>query len=109
MIDADASTVQGRLNQLDQALRDGGQQTVADTEGIARLIPKRNVETWILCLNGKAVNEDTDYKNEKNDWKELIPKGSETLCQWTRSQAKPPNHCVDSLWTGVRELKHLGF
>lgn len=50
MIDADTRTVQDRLNQLNQALTDSGQQTVADTERIARLIPKRNVETWILCL-----------------------------------------------------------
>src|SRR2546430_7675062 len=55
MIDADTRTVQDRLNQLDQALTDNGQQTVAGTERIARLIPKRNVETWILCLNGQAV------------------------------------------------------
>ena len=29
-------------------------------EQIARLVPKRNVETWILCLNGQAADEDTD-------------------------------------------------
>src|SRR5437879_5761518 len=46
MIDADTRTVHDRLNQLDQALTDNGQGTVADTERIARLIPKRNVETW---------------------------------------------------------------
>ena len=107
MIDADTRTVQDRLNQLDQALTDSGTQTVVETEQIARLVPKRNVETWILCLNEQAVDEEIDYKTTGNNWNELIPKASETLCQWTRPQAEPPDHCVGSLRTGVRELKRL--
>jgi hypothetical protein len=107
MIDADTRTVQDRLNQLDQALTDSGTQTVVETERIARLIPKRNVETWILCLNEQSVDEETDYKRTGNNWNELIRTASETLCQWTRSQAEPPNYCVGSLRTGVRELKRL--
>jgi hypothetical protein len=107
MIDADTRTVQDRLNQLDQALRDSGSRIVVETERIARLVPKRNVETWILCLNEQSVDEETDYKRTGYNWNELIPIASETLCQWTRSQAEPPNHCVGSLRTGVRELKRL--
>jgi hypothetical protein len=83
MIDADTRTVQDRLSQLDQALTDSGQQTVADTERIARLIPKRNVETWILCLNEQAVDEGTDYAGTRSSWNELVPQAAETLCQWT--------------------------
>ncbi len=108
IIDADTRTVQGRLNQLDQALTDSGQQTVADTERIARLIPKRNVETWILCLNEQAVDEGTDYTGTRSNWNELIPQAAETLCRWTRSTTEPPNYCVSSLRTGRRELKRLG-
>ena len=63
MIDADTHTVQDRWRQLDQALEDGGKQRVdAEHEQIARLVPKRNIETWILCLNGHAVDQDADYK-----------------------------------------------
>jgi hypothetical protein len=107
MIDADALTVQDRLNQLDQALRESGNEIVLEGEHVARLIPKRNVETWILCLNEEAVDEGTDYKRARNDWATLISKGTKTLCEWTRSPAVPPNHCVNSLRTGVRELKRL--
>jgi hypothetical protein len=107
MIDADTRTVQERLNQLDQALTDSGNQIVVGSERIARLVPKRNVETWILCLNKQAVDEQTDYKRTGTNWNELIPTASETLFQWTRSPAEPPNHCVGSLRTGVRELKRL--
>jgi hypothetical protein len=109
VIDADTHTVQDRLNQLDEALTGSGKQTVGDTEQIARLVPKRNVETWILCLNEQPVNEDDDYTHTRSDWNELIPRGAETLCQWTRSTTEPPNHCVNSLRTGVRELKRLRF
>src|ERR1700719_3585712 len=50
IIDADIHTVQGRLAQLNRALREGGIQAIANGEQIARLVPKRNVETWVLCL-----------------------------------------------------------
>ena len=109
MIDADTRTVQDRLNQLDQALRTSEKPIVDQGEQIARLVPKRNVETWILCLNEQAVEQQTDYKGARNNWNELIPSASETLYQWTRPQAIPPNHCVDSLRTGVQELKRLAF
>jgi len=109
IIDADARTVQDRLSQLDQALAQSGKQTVGGSEQIARLVPKRNVETWILCLNGQAVDEDTDHKRERNDWSELIPPAARTLRHWTRSTNQPPNHCVSSLRTGVQELKRLGI
>jgi hypothetical protein len=109
MIDADALTVQDRFNQLDQALQESGKQTVGGTEQIARLVPKRNVETWILCLNGQPVDEDNNYKTGRNNWSELIPPAAQTLRQWTRSTTEPPDHCVRSLRTGVQELKRLSF
>ena len=107
IIDADTHTVQDRFNQLDQALRASGNQTVNQGERIARLVPKRNIETWILCLNEHAVDEETDYTETRSNWNELIAQGAETLCQWTRSTTEPPNHCVNSLRTGVRELRRL--
>jgi len=110
VIDADTHTVQERWGQLDQALKDAKRQTVeVANEQIARLVPKRNVETWILCLNGQTVDEDTDYKKSRDDWTELIPEAAETLFQWTRPKAEPPNYCIDSLQAGIRELNRLTF
>lgn len=109
MIDADIRTVQDRFNQLDQALTDSGKETVGQSEQIARLVPKRNVETWILCLNEVAVDEEKDYKPERHDWIKLIRAGIKTLYKWTRPKSKLPNHFVDSLRTGVQELKRLTF
>lgn len=108
IIDADTVTVQHRLTQLDQALRDAGKQPVdPDNEQIARLVPKRNVETWILCLIGQAVEEETDYKNTRTDWTQVIPRAAETLGQWTRLRDGLPENCTGSLQAGIRELKHL--
>ena len=110
MIDADTHTIEERLSQLDQALRGGGERSIAKDERIARLVPRRNVETWILCLNGERdVDEDTDYTGERRNWHDLIPKAAEILCQWTQSKNAPPGHCVSSLRIGVRELKRLRF
>jgi len=54
-IDADTETVHHRLAQLAGALNESGQTPVDTlTERIAHLIPKKNVETWILCLNGES-------------------------------------------------------
>jgi hypothetical protein len=108
MVDADAHTVQERWNQLAQALRDGGEKSIRKDERIARLVPRRNVGTWILCLNGDwGVVEDRDYTRERRNWHDLIPPASETLYQWIQSKNAPPGHCVRSLRIGVQELKHL--
>jgi hypothetical protein len=110
VVDADTHTVQDRWRQLDQALKDAKKQTVdVASEQIARLVPKRNVETWILCLNGQTVDEDTDYKKSRDDWTELIPEAVETLSNWTHQEAEPPKYCIDSLRSGLRELNRLTF
>jgi hypothetical protein len=108
MIDADTHTVQHRLGQLEQALREGARPPVdTDTERIARLVPRRNIETWILCLSGHEVDEEIDYKREHHDWAELTRSAAETLFQWARSNAQLPNHCIESLRCGITELRRL--
>jgi hypothetical protein len=108
VIDADNHTVQDRYRQLDRTLEDGGKQRVdVEHEQIARLVPKRNIETWILCLNGHDVSEGDDYKDKRDEWNDLIPQAAGTLLDWSRQQAGLPSHCIDSLRSGVRELNRL--
>lgn len=110
VIDADTHTVQERWRQFDQALQDGGKQRVDVVhEQIARLVPKRNVETWILCLNGHAVDEEADYKRTRDDWHDLIPQAAGTLLEWARQIPRLPSGCIDSLQKGVTELNRLTF
>jgi hypothetical protein len=85
-----------------------GVDRVGAAEQIARLVPKRNIETWILCLNGQEVNEETDYKEARDDWSELTPRAAEMLFQYTRPNAQAPS-CIDFLQRGVTELKRLRF
>jgi len=58
VIDADAISVQERLAQLDRKLDEAQADRIRpDAEQVARLVPKRNVETWILCLNEIVVDD----------------------------------------------------
>lgn len=108
VIDADAHTVRQRLSQLDQALHEVGDIPVdTDKERIARLVPKRNVETWILCLLGENVDEREDYKRTRHDWGSLIARAAEDLYRWTRPNTELPTNCIDSLAHGVLELRKL--
>jgi hypothetical protein len=109
--DADTLSVEERLAQLDGRLRDDGVDLVrTDIEQVARLIPKRNIETWLLCLNGDVVEEgERDYKRTRNDWDDLIQPSANTLYAWTRPNAQIPNHCVPSLRHAIGELRRLDF
>ncbi len=109
VIDSDTGTVEDRIRQLNQALKDDGKETVKASEQIARLVPKRNIETWILCLNERPVDEETDYKNKqtRDDWNKLGLQAADTLYQLTHQRTEPPEYCVDSLLHGIKELKRL--
>lgn len=110
MIDADANTVESRWTQLDQALAKGGEKKISKHERIVRLVPKRNVETWILCLTSeRELDEDSNYKRERREWHRLIPTAAEALREWSRARSGPPAYCVSSLRIGIRELKRLSF
>jgi hypothetical protein len=108
VIDADTRTVQQRISQLDQALSQAGIEPISDdTETISRLIPKRNIETWILCLNEVPVNESDNYKEKHQNWTSLTTPAVTKLYAWTRPNAIVPTACVESLKAGIRELKKL--
>jgi hypothetical protein len=106
----DTRSVQQRISQLDQALREAGGPPISNNEeGIARLVPRRNIETWILCLNYVQVDEDTDYKRTRDSWNEMIRTAVGALYVWARPLAPVPPSCVESLRIGIRELQRLGF
>ncbi len=110
VIDADNLSVQERLAQLAQQLQETQADPLRpDAEQIARLVPKRNIETWILCLNHVEVDEDRDYKRTRNDWPALIRPAIETLYSWTRANAAISDGCLPSLRAGVVELRRLDF
>lgn len=105
-IDADSGDLGRRLRQLQDALLRDSLAPRTDKERIVHLIPKRNVETWILNLNGRNVDEDTDYRREQRV-DEQIANAASTFFDWTRPNATPPPHCVPSLLSAIPEVRRL--
>jgi DNA-binding transcriptional MerR regulator len=112
LLDADLQNVSERLAALDNALISAGQNPIDRSRDlIARLIARRNIETWILFLatGGVAnpqIDESTDYKKTRNgdEWSELIPTASQKLFAWTRPRAVLPVNIIDSLQRGIDEI-----
>lgn len=107
VIDADTKTVAERQQQLRRSAQEAGVVTRGDGDAVVHLIPKRNVETWVLCLTGVTVNEIDDYKNATANIDGLIGQGIETLYRWSRLNAQIPTGCVSSLHDGIGELQRL--
>ena len=105
-IDADTGDLDRRLRQFREALDLAGLAARTGGEAIVHLIPKRSVETWVLCLNGRPVDEDTDYSRE-GDVDRLIPAAAVTFFEWSRVNATPPAHCLPSLLAAIPEVRRL--
>lgn len=102
VIDADDDEPARRHLQLEREL-DGARK---DGERIAHRIPKRNIETWILCLTGRTVDEIEDYSDDR-EIAELIRPAAEVFYSWTRLNAAVPDHCIPSLRAAIREARRL--
>jgi hypothetical protein len=112
LLDADTNHVQDRLDVLDKALVSARQNPIdRKRDSIARLIFKRNVETWILFLAleetvNPPIDEKIDYKQTKNaeEWSDLVPFAARTLFAWTKQSVAPPANLIDSLQRGIEEI-----
>jgi hypothetical protein len=102
VIDADNHEPAKRQHQLEEAL----DSARSDGERIANLIPKRNIETWILCLDGKAVNEVEDY-SKSHGIEDRIGPAARAFFDWARANAIPPSHCIPSLYAAIPEAQRL--
>jgi len=102
VIDADHHEPIRRQRQLEEAL--GAART--EGERIVHFIPKRNIETWILCLDGQAVNELEDYSRDRGI-EERIGPAARAFFDWTRRNADIPSHCVPSLRAAIPEAQRL--
>ena len=105
-IDADTGHVDKRNHQLEQALEEAGLAVRGADSAIIHLIPKRNVETWIMCLSGEHVDELTDY-SQRREVDALISAAADILFEWSRPNAVPPAHCVPSLAAAIPEVRRL--
>jgi hypothetical protein len=112
-IDADTKTVATRINQLESKLKRSENARLREfhvqDEGVAILVPRRNIETWLLVLAGTTADEEHNYKKTRNkeEWQELTKPASQQLYAWTRRNAQIPARCIESLRLAVRELIRL--
>lgn len=104
-IDADTGDVSQRLRQFQIALEQEGLAPRANDEAVIHLIPRRNIETWILCLSGIAVDEETDYRHNNVD--ERILPATAAFYEWTRPNARVPGYCVPPLKAAISEIRRL--
>lgn len=97
MIDADILTVSERLKQL--------LPLPIETEKIVRLVPKRNIETWIHYLNNEllSINEIDTY--QKLDKESACKPGVEKLVNFCIIGL--PADCLPSLQVACTELSRL--
>jgi hypothetical protein len=107
MIDADTRPTEDRRRQFQRALKDADEAPRALGEPILTLIPKRTVETWILCLNSLEVSEVDNYRRDQRIDSKLIKQASEKLYAWTRRNFVAPDVCVPSLRECIPEFRRL--
>jgi hypothetical protein len=105
-IDADSGDVERRLRQLREAMIAAELSLRGDSEAIVHLIPKRTIETWVLCLCGTNVDEDTDYRGEPGIDQQIVTAAGE-FYQWSRPNAELPSRCVPSLSSAIPEIRRL--
>ena len=105
--DCDTGTVEEHERELDRALVASSEAKREAAEEIALLLPKRNIETRVLCLSGGAVDEVTNYKGTRNNGA-LIKPAAVTLYEWSRTGSTVPASCVPSLRKGLIEVRRIG-
>ena len=101
VIDADTQEVQYLHRRLEEQLQKAGIENRKEDERIAVLVPKRNIETWVVYLQGDSVDEESDYKKcplAKNHKQAGIAL-AEQLGQ------EPEADCPESLQMAQSELK----
>ncbi len=106
LIDADKGDVWRRLRQLEDGLKQASMERRNPAECIAHFVPKRNIETWILCLNNRPVDEERDY-SKRRDIETQTGSAADTFYFWTRPNAAIPTHCIPSLYAAIPEAQRL--
>lgn len=106
IIDADEGDVDRRLRELDGRLEANDEPKRGDDEGIAILVPERNIETWIRWLHGEPVDDSTRYPKHKGREKECA-EAVRRLLELIRGGQGLPEGCPPSLIAAVAELERL--
>src|SRR5204863_5746505 len=103
LLDADKGDILRRTKQLADELQAADLQARTADEPIVHLIPRRNIETWILYLNGHDVNEDATYSDDNSQ----IEPAAVKFYELTRPNAQIPTNCLPSFPAALPEAPRL--
>jgi hypothetical protein len=109
-IDVDNATPQGssvadRRNALIAACAAAEVDPPTPSDPVAFLIARRNIETWIRCLDGAQVDEHTDYPKLSGREAEAED-AAESFAQHAAAGTTPKN-ATDSLARGLDEMRKV--
>ena len=101
-----------RADGLDAALAGAGLTRRQPAERICLIIPKWNIETWLVHLNGVEVDEDLDdYKNHRSvkdvDYVTIADEFVGRYRNW--KQGNPAETTPPSMITAFEEMKRFGL
>lgn len=88
-IDADNQSIQQRKRELDEQLKAANMDIRESAEPVVVWVPKRNIETWLLHLTGKEVDESQNYKQQVREGK-ILKAASERFVDELRVWRKTP-------------------
>ena len=106
VIDADRGDTGRRLRQFEEALESARESPRDGADKIAHFVAKRNIETWILFLAGRDVDEDSDYSHEAISGRQ-IRDAAAAFHEWTRPNTPQPRRSIPSLLAAVPEARRL--
>jgi hypothetical protein len=106
VIDADKGGVATRRQQFQASLRESRVTARGDDEPVVHQIPKRNIETWVLCLTGAEVDEETDYHDRPRINEQIAP-AAIAFFDGSRPSMQAPEHSIASLRSAIPEVQRL--
>jgi len=108
LIDADTYTIDHRHQQLDQELRQDGLKTRSEKEAVIIWTPKRNIETWIMYLADRKVNEEDDYKPQAEMLDSRVRrKSAERFAELIQDESQRKPDTPDSMRRGIEESRRI--
>jgi len=93
LIDADLRDVAARIEQIESACTEAGEERRGGDGRVAMIVPARNIETWLAYLEGQSVNEKDEYPRLKRerDCQRHVDKLYEMCQQGALRQPAPPS------------------
>lgn len=105
LVDADVNPTTEIRRRLSDELQARRIEPLDATERAAVLVPRRNIETWVVVLGGGTANETTDYRGQVDD-RELQPAGK-TFVSHLKATPSSPRHWLPSMTESAAEVKKV--